>query len=151
MGNQRGCAGGSDPRAETGATYTAADSSVEGTREEGHAGEEPGEDGMKRKSVNSKQWSVISSQRLVRWLLIGVVVLTAREYAYWTVHNFSTADMIVMGLEQKPYVYRALVPWLAHLLVIIGMTPEAALTVLVIGSAIGLLYGIKYLFVTFRR
>jgi hypothetical protein len=43
------------------------------------------------------------------------------------------------------------VPWLAHLLVIIGMTPEAALTVLVVGSAIGLLYGIKYLFATFRR
>jgi len=106
---------------------------------------------MKKRSAFSGQPSAVSHQRLVRWLLIGVVVLTAREYAYWTVHNFSTADVIVMGLEEKPYVYRALVPWLAHLLVIIGMTPEAALTVLVVGSAIGLLYGIKYLFATFRR
>src|SRR3989304_10065501 len=116
MGNQRGCAGGSDPRAETGATYRAADSSVEGTREEGHAGEEPGEDGMKRKSVNSKQWSVISSQRLVRWLLIGLVVLTAWQYcAEWIGGDtLPQAEALGLGLNEKPYVYRGLGPFVAR-------------------------------------
>src|SRR3972149_12139524 len=108
MGNQRGCAGGSDPRAETGATYTAAGSSVEGTREEGHAGEKPGEDGMKRKSVNSKQWSVISSQRLVRWLLIGLVVLTAWQYcAEWIGEGtMPQAGALGVGLDGKAFVLR---------------------------------------------
>ena len=87
----------------------------------------------------------------VKAILLLTVILTAREYAYWTFHNFSTAEMIVMGLEEKPYVYRALAPWLAHLLVLIGMSAEAALTVLIVGSAIGLVYGIKYLFSTFSR
>ena len=90
-------------------------------------------------------------RRAVQIIMLFVVILTAREYAYWTFNNFSTADVIVTGLEEKPYVYRALVPWLAHVLVIIGMSPEAALTVVVVLSAIGLVYGIKYLFAAFRR
>jgi hypothetical protein len=89
--------------------------------------------------------------RLLRWLLIGVVVLTAREYAQWTFDNLSRAQMIVMGLEERPYVYRALVPWLARVLVMLGLRADMALMIVVILSAIGLVYGIKYLFAAFRR
>ena len=88
--------------------------------------------------------------RLLRWLLIGVVVLTAQEYAQWTFDNLSRAQMIVMGLEEKPFVYRALVPWLAHVLVMLGLRADMALTVVIVLSAIGLVYGIKYLLTAFK-
>ena len=87
----------------------------------------------------------------MRWLLLGIVVLTARQYAQWTFDNLSRAQMIVMGLEERPYVYRALVPWLAHVLVRLGLRADVALMIVVILSAIGLVYGIKYLFTAFRR
>lgn len=90
-------------------------------------------------------------QQPIRWLLIGIVILTAQEYARWTYDSLSRAQMIVMGLEGKPYVYRALVPWLAHLFVVLGLRADTALMVLVVLSAIGLVYGIKYLLGSFHR
>ncbi len=87
----------------------------------------------------------------VRALMIAVVALSAREYSVWALHRQWTPEIIVMGLEEKPFVYRALVPWLAHLLVWMGVSPETALTVVIVLSAIGLLYGIKYLIGSFRR
>ena len=87
---------------------------------------------------------------LLRWLLLGVVVLTAREYARWTFDDLSRAQMIVMGLEEKPFVYRVLVPWLAHVLGLLGLRADVALTMIIVLSAIGLVYGIKYLFAAFR-
>jgi hypothetical protein len=90
-------------------------------------------------------------RRGVKLLLIGVVIVTAREYARVTWDQVWRAEVIVLGLDEKPYVYRALVPWLAHLLVLLGLRADVALTVIVILSAIGLVYGIKYLLAAFRR
>jgi len=87
----------------------------------------------------------------VKRVLIGIVGLTAFEYSRVTFDNLAWAQLIVMGLEQKPYVYRALVPWLAHLLVMLGLQADVALTIVVIASAFGLIYGIKYLLATFRK
>ena len=78
-------------------------------------------------------------------------MLTAREYARWTFDNVSRAQMIVMGLEERPFVYRALVPWLAHVLVMLGLRADLALTVIIVLSAVGLMYGIKYLLTAFKR
>ena len=88
---------------------------------------------------------------LIKSLLLGVVVLTAREYARWTFDNLARAQMIALGLEEKPFVYRALVPWLAHVLVMLGMRADLALSVIVVLSAVGLVYGIKYLLTAFRH
>jgi len=84
-------------------------------------------------------------------LLLLVVGLTARQYAQWAYQNQTKAEWIVFGLEIRPYVYRALVPFLARILVTLGMGAEQALTVVVVASAIGLVYGIQYLFQSFRR
>ena len=107
---------------------------------------------MKRKSVNSKQWSVISSQRLVRWLLIGLVVLTAWQYcAEWIGEDtLLQAEALVLGLNEKPYVYRALVPFVARLVWMMGLRADLALALVVILCAVGLVYGIKYLITAFR-
>ncbi len=88
---------------------------------------------------------------LIKSLLLGVVVLTAREYARYTFMNVSRAQMMVMGWEDRPYVYRALVPWLAQLLVTLGLRADVALSVIIVLSAIGLVYGIKYLLAAFKR
>lgn len=108
-------------------------------------------EGGRRKAEGRRQKAEGGKERGLRWLLLGVVVLTAREYAHWTFDNLSRAQMIVMGLEERPYVYRALVPWLAHLLVMLGLRADVALTVLVILSAVGLVYGIQYLLKSFRH
>lgn len=88
---------------------------------------------------------------LIKSFLLSVVVITAREYARWTFDNMSRAQMIVMGLEEKPFVYRALVPWLAQLLVALGLRPDLALTVIIVISAVGLVYGLQYLLTAFKR
>lgn len=106
---------------------------------------------MRRKAEGGKQKAESRRQSWLRWLLLGVVVLTAREYARWTFDNLSRAQMIVGGLEDRPYVYRALVPWLAHALVMLGLRADLALTVIVVLSAVGLVYGIKYLLSAFRQ
>jgi hypothetical protein len=88
-----------------------------------------------------------------RWLVVGslllIVVLMAREYAYFTF--FDQAEGIVMAQEERPYVYRALVPAVARVLVLAGLPAETALTVMVICMAIGLLYGLIYFSRSFGR
>ncbi len=90
-------------------------------------------------------------KRFIRWMLIVAVAVSAHEYARLTIHREWTAEAIVMGLEGRPFVYRTLVPWLAHLLVWTGLSPDMALTIVVVLSAIGAMYGIQYLFRSFRR
>ncbi len=108
---------------------------------------------MRKRSAVGSQPSAVGGWRLagVKATLLLVVIVTAREYAHYTFDQVWRAEVIALSLEEKPYVYRALVPWLAHMLVLLGMRPEMALTLLVILSAIGLVYGIKYLLAAFRR
>ncbi len=87
----------------------------------------------------------------IRAVLLGLVIFTAHEYGQWTYDSLSRAQIIVGGLEERPYVYRMLVPWLADRLVVLGLRADLALLLLVILSAIGLFYGIKYLLAAFRR
>ncbi len=88
---------------------------------------------------------------LIQGIIIAVVIVIAHEYAQWTFDNPDRARQIAMGLEERPFVYRALVHWLAYPLVKLGMSPSQALTLVVILSAIGLLYALKYLFASFRQ
>jgi len=89
---------------------------------------------------------------LIRSALLCVVMLTALEYARWTyLDNLVKAQIIVLGFEEKPYVYRALVPWLAHVLVTLGLRADLALNVVIVLSAIGLFYAIKHLLTAFKR
>src|SRR5215208_210614 len=90
-------------------------------------------------------------EEFVKASLLVLILLTAYNYAQGTSGGLAGAQRIVMGLDEKPYVYRALVPWLAHLLVLLGVPADTALTVLVMLSAIGLVYGIKYLLNSFRK
>ncbi len=83
--------------------------------------------------------------------LLGLVIISAREYSRWTYDTLWRAQAIAAGMEEKPYVYRALVPWLASMLIWLGIRADVAFMLLIIVSAIGLLYGIKYLLAAFRR
>jgi hypothetical protein len=86
---------------------------------------------------------------LTKGLLLVVVILTATTYAGWAFQNHIRAQWIVYGLEMRPYVYRAFVPILARILVAVGMGPELALTIVVVGSAVALIYGLQYLIKAF--
>ena len=95
--------------------------------------------------------SVFSSQRSVKAILFGVLVVTAYQYSRATFDKLVWAELITKGFEERPFAYRALVPWLAHLLVILGMRADWALSLVIILSAIGLFYGIQYLLASFCR
>lgn len=100
---------------------------------------------------NAKHLFLVSKEWILRVILLGVVILSAYQYAQQTFESLPRAQMIMMGHEEKPYVYRALVPWLARLLVTLGLPADAAFTVIIVLSALGLLYGIKYLLASFRK
>jgi len=57
----------------------------------------------------------------------------------------------VQGGVERPYVYRTLVPWLARILVELGLRADIALSIIVTFSAIGLVYALEYFFKSFRR
>jgi len=90
------------------------------------------------------------SKKIAKVLALLVVIFTALQYAFWAVKSTADPEMIVYGLQVKPFVYRALVPFLARILVWLGMGAEQALTVIVVASAIGLVYGIRFLLGSFR-
>lgn len=90
-------------------------------------------------------------RNLIKISILSIVIVTAREYAHFTYDQLWRAEAIVFQTEPKPYVYRALIPWLARLLVYLGLPADLALTILVVLSAIGLVYGLYYLIRSFRR
>jgi hypothetical protein len=80
------------------------------------------------------------------------VALAANEYARAMIYNSSAyAFVIVHGTYERPYVYRALMPWLAQGLVALGFREDIALSMVVVCSAIGLVYAIQYFLSSFRR
>lgn len=83
--------------------------------------------------------------RTGEWFMLLVVCLMAWRYAEWTWKTVEQAEVITMGLEAKPFVYRALIPFLARGLVELGVRADVALNILVVVSAVGLYYGIKIL------
>jgi hypothetical protein len=91
------------------------------------------------------------SKRFFRGYLLVFVAVTASAYAHWTWRTSEHAVQIALSLEGKPFVYRALVPWLARGLMALGLAAETALSVLVILSAIGLFYGLDFLRRSLRR
>lgn len=82
---------------------------------------------------------------VIKGVLLAVVSLSAWQYGNWTYERQVLSWTIVNGLDERPYVYRVLLPWLAQILVWAGLQPYQALSVLILLSAIGLLYAIKYL------
>lgn len=90
-----------------------------------------------------------NNSRLVKGVLLALVAITAREYAHYTYMN--RAHYLATSQDGRPYVTRVLIPWLAQILISLGIPADTALTLLIILSAIGLLYGIKYLLSATRR
>ena len=78
-------------------------------------------------------------------LALVLVSVVGWEYGHWTWRTSARAETIVFGLEGKPFVFRALIPWMAQGLMMLGMPAEWALQALVILWAIGLFYGLDYL------
>lgn len=83
--------------------------------------------------------------------VLMVVVLVAREYARATYYSLEVAQIWVYGIGERPYVYRTLVTWAARPLVWLGLREDVALSTVIVLSAIGLVYGIKYFISSFRR
>lgn len=94
---------------------------------------------------------MLRNRRLIKGLLLVLVGLVAREYAHFTYFTSEMARNIVYSLYERPYVYRAMVPWIAYVLTGLGVSPEIALTIVVICTAIGFLYALNYLFHSFDR
>lgn len=90
---------------------------------------------------------------LVRRLVLLVSVgIGAWQYARSTFYgSLEHAEMIVYGLNSRPYVYRALVPWLARCLTELGLRADVALSVVVVLCAIGAVYAFEYFFLSFKR
>jgi hypothetical protein len=84
------------------------------------------------------------NRRSASVMLVILLLLILHEYAEWTYQNDIRAVWIVFGTEMRPYSYRALIPLLGRVLVIIGIRPTDALMVLVMLSGIGLVYGLIY-------
>lgn len=94
---------------------------------------------------------MLRNKKLIKPLLVLIVALVAREYAHYTYITSEMAKLIVYSQEERPYVYRALVPWLAWSLTRFGIAPETALTIVIMCMAIGFLYALIYLFRSFGR
>lgn len=64
------------------------------------------------------------NNKAFKLLLLAIVTLAANEYA----RSFDwLAEYYVQGLEDRPYVYRTLIPSLAHLLWSLGLSAQIAL------------------------
>jgi hypothetical protein len=79
---------------------------------------------------------------------LGAVAFGYASIVFWSVPN---AEAIALSAMPRPYVYRTLMPWLAHGLVAVGLRADAAIVVLLFLAAIGLVYAIKFLSETFKR
>jgi len=88
--------------------------------------------------------------RRSRMIALVLVCAVGWAYGFQTWKTSVRAEAIALGLEGKPFVFRALAPWIAQVLMALGLPAGLALSVLVIFSAIGLFYGLKYLSDSFR-
>ena len=88
----------------------------------------------------------------IRLLMLAILTFGAREYALWCINDsLRQAKMIVYGTYPRPYVYRALIPWVARFLNELGFREDVAVIIAVIVSAIGLVYAIQYLLSSFQK
>ena len=88
---------------------------------------------------------------LSRAYALSVIVISAWVYAGAAWPDSEKANQIALGLEGKPFVYRALVPWLALFLMKLGLAAEPALSIVIVLSAIGLFYGLQFLAKSIRH
>lgn len=88
----------------------------------------------------------------IRLLMLAFITFGAREYALWCINDsLRQAKMIVYGTYPRPYVYRALIPWVARYLNELGFREDVAVIIAIIASAIGLVYAIQYLLSSFQK
>jgi len=90
-------------------------------------------------------------RKVFRGFLLVLVSFVASVYARWTWQTSERAAQIVLGLKDRPFVYRAFVPWMARILTKLGLAAETALGVVIVISAIGLYYGLEFLAKSIRR
>jgi hypothetical protein len=85
-------------------------------------------------------------------LLVSVSALAVVSFyasGVWYAEPYARA--VALSLEERPFVYRALMPWLARGLMGLGLSATAAIGLLVFAAAIGLVYAIRFLSETFKR
>ncbi len=86
--------------------------------------------------------------------LVSIVALSAYQFYYvWLVwKGFSYLELVAYSLEIRPFVYRVLVPFLARALErLTGIQAVYCMIFLVVLSAIGLFYSLRYFYTAFRR
>ena len=88
---------------------------------------------------------------LARVLVFVSAVAVVYVYADGVWYGEPYARTVALSLEERPFVYRALMPWLAHGLMRLGLPATAALGTLVFLAAIGVIYALKFLSQTFKR
>ena len=88
---------------------------------------------------------------LARLLVLASAVAVVYVYAGGVWYAEPYARAVIWGWEERPFVYRALVPWLGRGLMQLGFSATAALGTLVFVAAIGFYYAVKFLFQTFKR
>ena len=89
--------------------------------------------------------------KFLKGFLLAIIIATAIEYSRWTYISPLNAYAIVAGLDERPFVYRMLIPALAWLLSWLGVPIIFSLRLVVVLSSIGLFYALKYLFTSFKR
>lgn len=83
--------------------------------------------------------------------LLLMVAVVAWEYSRWCYqHSLWLAMQVVYGLDDRPFVYRALVSWMALGLVKLGLREDIALSIVVVFWAIGFVYALD-LFLNGKR
>lgn len=87
-------------------------------------------------------------------LLVSIVAYSAYQFYYvWVVwKGFSYLERVAYALEERPFVYRMLVPSLARALEqVTGVHAVYCMIFLFALSAVGLFYSLKYLYTAFRE
>jgi hypothetical protein len=95
-----------------------------------------------------------SMKRYLELFLIVIVAFSAHQFYYvWVVwKGFAYLELVAYSLEDRPYIYRLLVPVLSRALEwLTGIHAVYCMIFLFVLSAIGLFYSLRYLYTAFRR
>jgi hypothetical protein len=82
-----------------------------------------------------------------------MVAITAFQFYYVWIEGLGYPYLhdVVYSLEERPYVYRMLIPFLSRMLeFLIGVSAVYWMILLVVASAVGLYFSLKYLYSTFE-
>lgn len=87
------------------------------------------------------------------YLLAAIIAVTAFQFYYVWIQGLGYPYLhdVVYSMEERPYVYRVLIPLLSRVLQdLTGVDTVTCMIILVVVSAVGLYYSVKYLYSTFE-